>query len=956
MRTCVCVLLVLLASGAPALPPLQAADSAKAPPAPASPVAAVGNDKGPESGVKAPAAHDPAVDLYWQAVKIFRDGKPSDWEHGRAVLQKAADSEYTHAQNYLGVCYLNGLYGYTKNARTAVNWFRLAAGRGNAFAKVNLGQCYFNGIGVRKDHAQAADLFNAAVAGDADYSAPDPPADFFAKAEKKPGEPDDTLSGQLPVKPADQTRAGAHFALGEIAAENKDLPHAQEHYVKAATMGEAGRAGVYQAAVKAAINYAFGQGVARDMAKANELLDLSKKLSRQKLTVFAHNLVEEKKLDDFAQADVEDDISTKTEQIQRQIQFEIAGSFADPKSKTYDAREAAKWYELAADGGESWAMLSLAFIYEEGRLGQPDPVKAFAWFKRAAEKGHHTLGWANLAICYQNGLGTPKNVEESARISKTHRDEDIVCYLATIGLCPGSVLTYEQELELNKTWAKQKKDSQAQYLLGVRYLYGWGVKANFGDAVSWLKKAAKAGNGKALYELGVLYENRGDLMGCTSSSESRTKAIGCYQKAAEAGDANATANLAYDYSIGRGVTADESQAIALYQKCLQIDPDQSRAHNNIGVIFEARYRRALADGRRDSGSEELREEMLHHYREADRLGFALAAKNLGFLSYDGTLVNQDFHEAYIRFDTAAERGIADAHRMLGQMHENGEGVPITYRDAAYHYRLAALGGDTEALRRLCNFYLLGKGVSQDYDRAIYWLGMLMQKGNLYAIAAYGDALLNKGDYADGRKLFEQVVAGAADTINVSTGARWTWTITFNKSRIDWIKGAANERLSLIYERGWGVARDPAKAREYQETALRLGNETAIYAAALDLIRTGKKAEARALFEKAAEKELPQANYELGRIYCAGDGVTKDVEKGLGLIRKAAKIGYVDAEFSLAVAALQRLPGAPGLEEAIRLAEAAEAQGHPKATMVREQLEALREKRPADTSSSPARPM
>lgn len=946
----------MLACATPVPRPLRAADPVKTSPAPASPADKADDGKDEKTAGRAPAKHDASLDLYWQALKLFRDGKASDWERGRALLQDAADQENTHAQNYLGTCLLNGNHGYKKDARKAVTWFRLAAGRGNAFAKANLGFCCFDGTGVRKDHAQAAEWLSAAVAADADFSAPEPPADFFARPEKKTGEADDTLSGNLPVNPADQTRASAHFVLGEIATGRNDLPLAQEHYVKAATMGDAGRAGIFQAAIKAAINYAFGTGTSRDMTKANEMLDLSKKLSRRMLTVFAHNLVEEKKLDDFAQADVEDEISAASEKVQHQIQFEIAGSFADPKSKDYDAREAAKWYELAAEGGEPWAMLSLALIYGDGRLGQPDPVKAFTWFKQAADKGNHLLAWANLAICYQNGLGTLKDPEKAAAIFRAHRDEDIVCYLGSIGQCPGGILTYEREVQLNIDWAKKNKDPQAECLLGLRYMRGWGVKADRDDAISWFKKAAKAGNRNALCALGVLYDDPRNLLECESVGERLAKAAECYQKAADAGDANATANLAVCYWRGWGVKQDKDHAIALYEKCLQENPDQVSAHYNLGVIYQARYNSALATGARDEKSEDLQAKMLIHYREAERLGNAIASERLGWFAYEGRLVKQDFHEAYIHFDTAAGLGSTVAHRMLGQMHENGEGVPITYRDAAYHYRLAALGGDAEALSRLCNFYITGKGGSQDLDRALFWLGRLMQRGNASAIIAYGNALLAQADYADGRRLFEQLVATKENAFSLSTTTNETLSVSFMKSKADWIKGAALERLGLIYERGWGVDPDPSKARMYREKALGFDNETAIYDVALDLTRAGKKSEALPLIVKAAAKGLPQANFSLGDLYCRGNGVPKDTAKGIGLIREAARTGFVDAQFSLAEATLQHLPDAPDLEEAIRMAEAAEAQGHPKAKEVREQLEALREKQPADTSSSSARPM
>jgi hypothetical protein len=922
---------------------------------------------------KGEASPDTSVDLYWQALRLFRGAGTSGWDRGRQLLQAAADRENTSAQNLLGTCYLNGGYGYEKDARKAVNWFRLAASRGNAFAEANLGICCFYGAGVEKDHAQAAAWLNAAIAPDADYSAPMPPADFFGRPENTSGDPDETLSGDLPVFPADRTRAGAYFVLGEIAAEMNDLTGAQERYVKAATMGDGGRAGVYMAAVKAAINYAFGKGVPRDLARANEMLDLSKKLSRRLLTVFAHNLVVEKQLDDFAQADVEDAFSSTADKVQRQIQFEIAGSFADPNSKDYDAREAAKWYELAAGGGDAGAMLSLAFLHNDGVLGQADPDKAFSWFKQAAERGNQPLAWADLAICYQNGIGIAKDLAKAAALFKAHRDEDIVCYLGEIGKCPDSILTVDQELKLNATWASEYNDPQAQYLLFQRHLHGLGTKADIATAIGWLKRSALAGNAKALCTLGGFYEhNVHQLLGVTSARERYSRAIECYRKAADLGNADALANLAYCYDVGLGVEFDQDRAIALYGKCLQVDPGYARAHYSLGVIFEKRCRLAMASPWRKRAGNLAREQMLLHYREAERLGYLGASQNLGALAYEGKLVKQDFQEAYVHFDTAAALGSAVAHRMLGQIHENGEGVPITYRDAAYHYRLAALGGDTDGLMRLCNLYLTGRGVSQDYDRAVFWIRMFLLRSafasNPNDILIYGDALMKTGDYGDSRDLFERLVASQG-TDSAEIGRRLGPGIAFNlgptlsgrtaylrPGAADWLRGHAYERLSVIYEHGLGVLPDQSKARQFREKALGFDNEAATYDVALDLIRNGKKSESIPLIEKAAERHLPAACNHLGNLYCSGDGEMKNVTKGLKLLREAADGGNADAEFGLAQATLQNLSGSPDLEEAIRLTEAAEARGLAKAKLLREQLESRRKPQPTDASSEPVRAM
>jgi len=98
-------------------------------------------------------------------------------------------------------------------------------------------------------------------------SRPQIPGRFLPISDVRRRRESATLSGELPVSPADRTRAAAECALGNLNAMENKLAEAQEHYVKSATMGVGGRAGLYPAAIKAAINYAFGQGVPRDLGR-----------------------------------------------------------------------------------------------------------------------------------------------------------------------------------------------------------------------------------------------------------------------------------------------------------------------------------------------------------------------------------------------------------------------------------------------------------------------------------------------------------------------------------------------------------------------------------------------------------------------------------------------------------------------------------------------------------------
>ncbi len=933
MRTTLACCLAFSALGAAAATPPAAATAQ--PPAPAAVTV-------PAPAPPGDAAANPAAAPYWQALKLLRDGKPADWPKVRALLKQATDAEFPAALNFVALCHLNKNYGYAKDRSRAVNFLRLSAEQGNANARLLLGQCYVQGTGVRRDRAQAIAWYTAVLATDSDFTPPAPPADFFpaAAAAGKAAGPG-TLSGSLPVDPADQLRASAHLALGSLLVFEKKLAESHNHFVQAATQGANHSAGLYDAAIRAAISFAFGQGVPRDMKKADEMLALSKKLIRRNVLYVAHNMVEQKLVDDFAQADVEEEAAAETDKIETQIQFAIAGSFADPKSKLYDAKEAAKWYELAAEKGEAWAMLSLAFLHHEGRLGQPDPVKAFEWFKQAAEKGNHNLGRANLSICYERGLGTPVDHAKAAELWQKNRNDSIICYLGTIGQCPATVLTYEQELELTKTWAEKKGDAHAQYLLGVRYLRGWGIDANLKTAARWFQRAAKAEHGAALCTLGQLYRDNGKAVGCDTTEEGNKKAFEAFQRSAATNYTDGLFQLGYSYANGIGCAVDLDKTIDAYQRCLAIDASYSVAYNNLGATYVELSEKAPKGSPKRA---QLEAQALEYYKKGDELKNSYSAYNLGLLAYDGALVPKDLQLAYTHFETAAARGYPAGivHLQLGKMLENGEGVPASLREAAYHYRLAALADNRDALVSLCEIYITKPGFAQNTDRAIYWLSLLARRGNNGAIVAIGDALIRKGDHAEAFKFFKPLLD--ADPL-YHPGALY-------------LKGNAYERLSRLYRDGLGVKANPKRADEYLKKAVDLGNRNALYQQARDLLRQGQAAAAVPVLKRACEAGLSSAVYTLGTLAVKGEGLPRDPQVGYILIRRAANFGEVDAMIALAEGTLRKVPQAPSFDEALRFAEMAEECNDPRAAALVEQLAALQTDQntagPAETGS--ARPL
>ncbi len=883
------------------------------------------DNEGPDTEdtqVSAPvsAAQAKAAASYRAALELFRSGKQDQWERGRTLLTSAAEAEYPDAQNELGVCYLAGAFGFQKNAKKAVAQFKLATARGHAMAHFNLGVCHAHGKGAKEDYKRAIELLLVAVSPEANYATIDP-----ANAPEASGAPETapanvdrgvvkerTVASVVSMDLGTRVRANAHSLLGVLYAAQNNVAKAQEHDVLAAMSGEGGRAGVYPSAVRAAVRYAFGQGVTRDMAKANEMLEHSRRLSRRLGVNYAHSLVEQKLFDSFAQGDLEEQIAKHAEEVQTNVQFEIAGTFADPNSKDYNVQEAVKWYELAAEGKREWAMLSLAFIYAQGKLGAPDAEKAFHWFKEAAERGNHLLGYGNLAICYQLGYGVKSDGAKALEVAQAHRDQDIICYLVTVGSCPAGVVTYEQAVRLNEEWAK--KDVHAQYLLAKRYFRGdLGVEAKPHKAISLLRKGAKAGHVLSMYELGLTYWQspysfKEPLALC------RHYAFDYSLEAAKRGNARAAHTAGYFYTEGIGTDRNAEEAIRWYEESIRLDPKYAPPRNNLGLLYFEKWK--TAHEKSDAAAVALyRQNTLEQYIRAHELGQEHASYNLGMLYHDGVYVKRDYDQAYLYFQAAAEKGHNTAHLMLGRMHESGWGVPVTPEEAAYHYRLAALDGNIEALRRLCRYYLSGKSGERDLDRAQIWLLALAHRGDLEAIMSIANLLIEKANYKDARMLLDQMQ-------EVKTPA---------------LQYFVHERLAHLHANGLGVKQNAQKAAKYRKKAESVETPQVMHECALMLLRQGKQPEAVALLERAAP-QWADAAYLLGCIHFAEDSGVKDEACAWKYFRMAAATGHTEACFNLAASTYNRMPGAPELTEAIEFAKVAEAKKFPRAEQVRRKLE------------------
>ena len=103
----------------------------------------------------------PAADslCLWVHRHYFDEG---NYQEAVKLYQKTAIEGSAYAKNNLGVCYFNG-YGVERSYEQAAKWFMEAAEQGKAVAQCNLGVCYYNGQGVDNDYQKAVEWFAKAA-------------------------------------------------------------------------------------------------------------------------------------------------------------------------------------------------------------------------------------------------------------------------------------------------------------------------------------------------------------------------------------------------------------------------------------------------------------------------------------------------------------------------------------------------------------------------------------------------------------------------------------------------------------------------------------------------------------------------------------------------------------------------------------------------------------------------
>lgn len=540
-----------------------------------------------------------------------------------------------------------------KRYAAAAELYKNAADMGLILAQLAYGRLLEGGRGVKKSTERAKEYYrNAAAYGDAEA------AFYLARLlrEEKGGKSEDIV--YWTQVSAELGHPEAQFALAELYRSGA-LPLSDQSYL-AYWYGESARGGFADAAVKAGELYLSGAVANGTEAHAKWF---------------------------FLRAEESSRAAQRYLRRLRTVEAEVP-PLQNPKN--HEAQQT----DLAEEAEQ-----------------KGDNAIAFSLYCIAAESGY-ARALCRLGICYENGVGTTRDVKEAyARYTAAATAGSIeallqlaACHRYGRGVNLNSETAFSYYLQ-----AAEKHNARAQYIVGRCYLNGELVERNLRLAVVWFERAAMQGHGDAIAEVNALHETMTEIYNTAVQAQKEgdaKEALRLYVMVAEMGHSAAQCNAGYCYQTGQGCTPDAKAAFRYY--LMAAEGGSVVANYNIGLAY------ACGTGVRLDFAR-ARE----YFEKAAKGGYARAEQFLELLSARRDKKRAQYlyaasTEAYRKGDVderirllaaAAKLKSARALYMLGCHFEFGDGVPHDRERAEGLYAAAASCGLDAAQTNLKDGYM-----------------------------------------------------------------------------------------------------------------------------------------------------------------------------------------------------------------------------------------------------------
>jgi TPR repeat protein len=141
-----------------------------------------------------------------------------------------------------------------------------------------------------------------------------------------------------------------------------------------------------------------------------------------------------------------------------------------------DLKQAAYWYEKAANSGDPHAQIEIGYFYQAGIGVERNPERAVRWYERAAASGL-IRAKVNLGVAYVWGVGVRKDPQLAAQLFRE---------------------------------AAKKGDGSGACYLGDMYYFGLGIAKDTNEAQHWFEVGSKLHNPMAEFDLAMILLSRED--------------------------------------------------------------------------------------------------------------------------------------------------------------------------------------------------------------------------------------------------------------------------------------------------------------------------------------------------------------------------------------------------------------------------------------------------------------
>jgi enhanced entry protein EnhC len=897
-------------------------------------------DHNPEQALywfkKSAELNDASAQMYCAAAYMFGVGTKPNADAARRYYIAAAKNGDSVAQCTLAQNFLESHHSASKNL--GLIWLNKAVAQKNPEAQVILGELYMKGNLLERDLTKAKEIVNLAVAQG--YV----PA-LYQMGQIAQQEADLNLAQEWYLKAADAHYAPAEIALSKLYLQEKSpLYDVHSGFL---WMLKAAQNNSKEAQLSLSDLYKKGIGV-----EANENLAKEwqiKASATAKLTPLT------------AEVKAAQWLSNGTSSTFKTTRYHLKGILStwnnpsalkenkynpSPQMETVSREVLYKPQFIMVKPNQIPIHDYLNALVSTMAVRSVEPI-AFAHYSLDVNheagvlqklEGEAVLGDANaqfsLAQAYQQGVGTPKDIEKAIKFYQLAMDQQALQAEYNLGLL------YIEGIDVDADYAKGirllvdaafKGNVYAQYALAQIYEQGYHdvsgkevIQPDLAQSIVMYKLAASNHYGLAQYRLAeILVRDKSVTLSNNEKAERNQIIKELYQGATTQGVAQASLPLAFfnamdadkekqqaAFSVAKSAAESGNVEASLllglmYDYGISVEPSQSDAmhwyekskENPIGAFTLGTYQLQNVDNNAQEGLDLLQKSAdagfsyanlnLAIYKQAHGDEFLpLLEKSYAAGNSTAGLLLADFYLSLANtpsqlkkgqdiYQYFAEQGDKTAQLKLAYMYENGLTGPVDVENALKWYQMSAEQGLPMAQYLLGRFYQLGLlNNKPNYEQAKQWYA---QAQNTYAPSAVALGFIYETVYDDYKHALDSYQRAASNN-----------------------DATALYNAGLVYEQGKNYPVDLIRASELYLKAANAGHVKAmVQLAGIYLNSSTEQQKALVWYKKAAVLGDRDALYQLALLYETGVGTKIDYAEAINYYQQASQKGNVNAKLALA---------------------------------------------------------